>query len=294
MAAIGIKSEIAKPPAIEGISPKAFDQLRDLIHAETGITLGPSKRELLYSRLDRRVRELGLRGFDDYYHHLLCDDRDGIELQRMINCVTTTKTDFFREKHHFDFLRDQAFRQWRSSGPTNSYKLRIWSAACSRGHEPYSVAITLLEHFGPRSCWDIKILATDINTDVLAFSERGIYPIEEASCLPKEVRNRHFLKGTGRYNRTCRIRDELRRMIAFRQMNFTTADWPVQGQFDAILCRNVMIYFDEAQQRRLVARLTDHLRPGGYLFLGHSEHQTWITDHVEALGQTIYRKRSSK
>jgi chemotaxis protein methyltransferase CheR len=277
-----------------GVSPRTFDLLRGLIRSESGIALGDAKRELLCSRLARRVRELGLRSYDDYYHYLLCEDRDGIELQQMVNCITTTKTDFFRERHHFEFLRDQAFRHWRAkAAETSNYKLRIWSVACSRGHEPYSVAITLLEHFGPRACWDIKILATDINTDVLDVAERGIYPMEETVCLPREVRDRHFMKGTGQYARTCRVRDELQRMIAFRQVNAAAAVWPFQGCFDAILCRNLMIYFDESQQRKLVAQLTKRLRPGGYLFLGHSEHQTWLANYVESLGHTIYRKRGS-
>ena len=278
----------------EGIAPRTFELLRDLIRFESGITLGDAKRELLCSRLGRRVRELGLRGYDDYYHYLLCEDRDGVELQQMVNCITTTKTDFFRENHHFEFLRDQAFRQWRANAAaTANYNLRIWSAACSRGHEPYSVGITLLEHFGPRACWDIKILATDINTDVLNFAVRGIYPIEEVDCLPREVRDRHFMKGTGHYARMCRVRDELQRLIAFRQVNVTAAQFPFQGGFDAIFCRNLMIYFDETQQRQLVARLSERLRPGGYLFLGHSEHQTWLANYVEPLGHTIYRKRGS-
>ncbi|MDA1050174.1 MAG: protein-glutamate O-methyltransferase CheR [Planctomycetota bacterium] len=276
------------------ISPRTFEQLRDLIRAESGITLGDTKRDLLVSRLARRVRQLGLRGYDDYYHYLLCEDRDGAELQQMVNFVTTTKTDFFRENHHFEFLRDQAFRQWRANAAaTSDYKLRIWSAACSKGHEPYSVAITLLENFGQRACWDIKILATDINTDVLRSAESGIFPIAEATCLPRAIRERHFMKGTGRYRQTCRARDELRRMIAFRQFNLTAPDWPFQRRFDAIFCRNVMIYFDETRQKQLVARLSEQLRPGGYLFLGHSEHQTWLANYVESLGHTIYRKPGS-
>ncbi|MBC8352020.1 MAG: protein-glutamate O-methyltransferase CheR [Planctomycetes bacterium] len=276
----------------DAISTRAFEQLRDFIRAESGISLGSAKRDLLCSRLARRIRHLGLRGYDEYYHHLLTVDRDGTELQQMVNCVTTTKTDFFRESHHFDFLRNHAIRQWRANAAaTSNFKLRIWSTACSRGHEPYSVAITLMDHFGPRVGWDIKILGTDINTDVLEIAERGIYPIEEIADLPREVRDRHFMKGTGRWVRTVRVRDELRRMVAFRRLNIAASDWPFQGAFNAIFCRNVMIYFDEPQQRQLVAKLSERLESGGNLFLGHSENQSWLTNYVEPLGQTIYCKR---
>lgn len=279
--------------SVESISPRTFDQLRELIRSESGIALSDAKQDLLCSRLGRRVRELGLNSYDEYYHYLLCEDREGVELQQMVNCITTTKTDFFRENHHFEFIRDHGFRHWRSqAAETSNYKLRLWSAACSRGHEPYSIAMTLAEHFGPRACWDIKLLATDINTNVLKFAERGIYSMEEAACLPREVRDRQFMKGTGCYARTCRVRDEVRRMVAFRQLNLMASDWPFHGCFDAILCRNVLIYFDETQQRQLVARLAERLKPGGFLFLGHSEHQTWLTNYVEPLGHTIYRKRT--
>ncbi len=276
------------------VSSRTFNLLRDLIHSETGITLGDAKRDLLRSRLARRIHQLGLEGFDDYYHYLLTEDRDGVELQQMVNRVTTTKTDFFRENHHFEFLRDHAFRQWRANAAaTSKHKLRLWSVACSRGHEPYSIAITLLEHFGPRACWDIKILATDINTDVLKFAQTGVYPIEETECFPRAIRDRYFLKGTGSNARSCQVRDEVSSMVTFRQLNLTTSPWPFEGEFDAMLCRNVLIYFDEAQQRKLVSRLAERLTKTGFLFLGHSEHQTWLSKYVEPLGSTIYGNLNS-
>lgn len=278
--------------ALEQISQRAFDQLRQLIQSQSGIYLADSKRELVCSRLARRVRQLEVASYDDYYNFLLCEDSDGVELQKLINCISTTKTDFFREKHHFEFLRAEAFREWRASHTEDSQrKLRLWSAACSKGHEPYSLAMTVLQHFGLLAAWDVRILATDINTDVLQIADEGVYSLDEIAALGTELREKMFLKGTGAFDGKCRVRPEVQRLVTFRPLNLTTPIWPMHGQFDAIFCRNVLIYFDEPTQRKLIARLVQKLTPAGYLFLGHSEHRAWLTKSLDSLGHTIYRRK---
>jgi chemotaxis protein methyltransferase CheR len=277
---------------LEGISDRAFEQLKKLIQQESGIHLSDGKRELLCSRLGKRLRYLGLASYDEYYHHLLCGDLDGIELQQLINCISTTKTEFFRENHHFEFLRDQVFPEWRSTAARDGdRKIRLWSAACSGGQEPYSLAITLLEHFPLIAAWDIRILATDINTNVLEAAQRGIYPLAETDAIAQDVRDRWFMKGTGRQRGMCRVCADARRFLTFASLNLNATPWPMHGRFDAIFCRNVLIYFDEATRCQLMERFAERLNPAAYLFLGHSENLPATNTGFEHVGHTIYRKR---
>jgi len=276
------------------VSDRAFEQLRKLIQQEAGICLSKTKRTLLASRLGGRLRALRLATYDDYYHYLLAEDRDGRELQEVINCISTTKTDFFREAHHFDFLRDVAFSQWRlAAAQTKERTLRVWSAACSKGHEPYSIALTFLQHFSLIRAWDIRVLATDINTKVLETARQGIYPLDEIAGLDKAIRDRWFLTGTGRFDGLCRVGTDARRLVTFAPLNLAERTWPMRGKFDAIFCRNVLIYFDEALQWQVIEHLVDQLAPSGYLFLGHSENQSAQTSRLRRVGQTIYQKRDS-
>ena len=280
--------------SLERISTRAFEQLRRLVQSQSGIRLPDSKRELVCARLARRVRALQLPNYDDYYHLLLCEDRDGVELQQLINCISTTKTDFFREAHHFDFLRTEAFPSWRLHAvQPASRRLRLWSAACSKGHEPYSLAMALLEHFGLLSAWDVRILATDVNTDVLRTAIAGEYSLDETGNLDERMRERWMLKGTGSAQGSCRVRDEVKRLVTFRPLNLTTPPWPMAGSFDAIFCRNVLIYFDEQTQREVIRSLVRKLSPSGYLFLGHSEHRVSLSEHLESVGRTVYRRRNT-
>jgi chemotaxis protein methyltransferase CheR len=281
--------EIAHAGARIGASE--FAALCRLIHRETGICLGDGKREMICARLGRRLRGLGLRGYREYCEYLANRDPAGVELRRMINCVTTNKTGFFREPHHFDFLCERVFPDLRARAERGAPKrLRIWSAGCSTGMEPYTIAMMIRERFGRLPDWDIRILASDIDSDVLAIAERGIY---DAACLedvPPGM-HRHFDRGLA--DGKVRVRPELRQMIAFRRLNLVAEPWPIRTTFDCIFCRNVVIYFDRSTQQRLFARFAEHLSPDGCLFVGHSENLHTATDRFVPLGNTIYRTKTA-
>lgn len=277
------------------ISEEEFEAFRHLIYRESGISLNAGKRALVSSRLTKRLRALGLHTFLDYYAYLLQSDSEGHELQQMINCITTNKTDFFRESHHFDYLRSTIIPQQKlkaaNGGPR---RLRIWSAGCSRGHEPYSLAITVLEALGASRGWDVRILASDIDTDVLDTAIQGIYPLEDLQCIADDLKRRYFLKGVGLHEGTAQVRSEVKRLVTFRRINLTDDEWPIRTQFDLILCRNVIIYFNSETQRRLFARFGGLLSPGGHLMLGHSENMPSTMRAFRALGGTMYRHEPAR
>ncbi len=262
-----------------------FRCLQRLVLRHTGITLSPAKRDMLYSRLARRLRALGLRRFKEYCA-LLQEDGDSEELRHFTNAVTTNLTAFFREPHHFDYLRDE-FLPAMIERRADRRRLRIWSAGCSTGEEPYSIAITLAETM-PRD-WDVRILATDLDSNVLDRARQGIYSEERTAEVPERLKRKWFLRGRAAHQGKVRVRRELRDMIRFRQLNLMH-EWPMRGPFDAIFCRNVIIYFDKPTQSRLMDRFADILADDGRLFLGHSETLYRVTDRFQLLGRTIYRK----
>ncbi|MCW5978806.1 MAG: protein-glutamate O-methyltransferase CheR [Bryobacteraceae bacterium] len=267
------------------VTDEEFALFQKLIHEQSGIHLKETKRTLVASRLGKRLRQLGLSSLLDYYRLLKTSDPRGEELRRMINCITTNKTSFFREDQHFTFLRDAL----RARG---SRAARIWSAACSSGEEPYSIAMTILEALGETAAREACILASDIDTDVLAAAARGIYEEEGIQGVDAALRRRYFLCGRRAYQGLVQVKPLLRRMVEFRQINLISGAWPVHGRFDAIFCRNVIIYFDRPTQERLFERLTRHLEPDGFLFVGHSESLFWLTRLVRPVGHTIYRLRA--
>ncbi len=262
-----------------------FRCLQRLVARHTGITLSPAKRDMLYSRLARRLRALGLRRFKEYCA-LLQEDGNSEELRHFTNAVTTNLTAFFREPHHFDYLRDE-FLPAMIERRADRRRLRIWSAGCSTGEEPYSIAITLAETM-PRD-WDVRILATDLDSNVLDRARQGIYSEERTAEVPERLKRKWFLRGRAGHQGKVRVRRELRDMIRFRQLNLMH-EWPMRGPFDAIFCRNVIIYFDKPTQSRLMDRFADILADDGRLFLGHSETLYRVTDRFQLLGRTIYRK----
>ncbi|MBN9117979.1 MAG: hypothetical protein J0I06_02225 [Planctomycetes bacterium] len=262
-----------------------FEAVRRLLYDRTGIALGDSKRDMVCSRLAKRLRHHGLASFTDYLRLVRAADDEG---QEFINCLTTNKTDFFREAHHFQFLRDTVIPGARAKGR----RLRIWSAGCSTGEEPYTLALTLREHCPAAEGWDVRVLASDIDTAVLAAAERGVYDADRAD-VPPELLRKYFLRGTGPRAGQVAVRPELRDLIAFRQINLTADPWPIRTRFDVIFCRNVVIYFDRDTQRRLLTRFAEHLAPDGYLFMGHSENIHWMADTFAPLGGTVYRPRSA-
>ncbi|HKU89414.1 MAG TPA: protein-glutamate O-methyltransferase CheR [Steroidobacteraceae bacterium] len=268
------------------LSQPEFDRLRELVREHTGIALSDAKRQLVYGRLARRLRALKMDSFGEYID--LIEGGDPAELEEFVNAVTTNLTSFFREPHHFDYLAREALPAMVARGGGTN-RMRIWCCAASTGEEPYSIAMVLREAETLLRGWDVKMLATDLDSAVLATGAAGVYAAERFQNMdPKRVA-RFFDKGTGAQNGKLRARDELRHLITFRQLNLMH-EWPLRGPIDAIFCRNVVIYFDKATQRTLFDRMATLQRPGDLLFLGHSESLYRVCDRYELIGRTIYRR----
>lgn len=269
------------------ITDGEFRRLSDLIRSHTGIVLSDHKRALMCSRLAKRLRHYGLNRYQDYYDLLTESPAGKQELQAMINAITTHKTQFFRESHHFRFLFEHILlpfrRQLRRSPP-----LRIWSAGTSSGEEAYSIAMTVREAIPDRLDPAVRILATDISTDTLRRAEAGVYTMALAREVPEVLLHRYFLKGQGLHDGQVSAKPELRSLIWFRQLNLMDNPWPLDSRFDVIFCRNVLIYFDQAAQRKLVSRFHSLLEPGGALMLGHSEALHGWASGFRPVGHSIY------
>lgn len=279
-----------EPPPM---AKRDFNVFRNMILEEAGISLEDSKCELLRNRLRKRLAHHGLNSFDAYIKLLENDDPQGLEKHEFINCLTTNKTDFFRESHHFEFLTQSFFPERKQRARTAATKkLRIWSAACSTGEEPYSIAMSARDTFGLANGWDIKILASDIDSNCLRTAAHGIYPERRVEHLPLDQKKRSFLRGSGDREGTVRIQPELREMIRFRRINFADRCWPIQTKFDVIFCRNALIYFERNFQAKLIRRFLNYVHPNGYLIFGHSENLSWMPE-LEPVGQTIYRPKAS-
>lgn len=262
------------------ISDAEFGRFQTLLHRLAGIYLAPSKKVLLVSRLNRRLKALGFDSFGEYYQYVT-DGRDARELQTMIDLLTTNETYFFRENGHFDFLAHECLPAHAPGTP-----FAVWSAACSSGEEPYTLAMVLAEHFGQRN-W--RVTASDISTQVLARARQGHYPIERAEGIPPALLKRYCLKGVREQAGTFLISRELRERIDFVQLNLIEPI-PTIGPFDVIFLRNVMIYFDQDTKRKVVANMLPRLKPGGHFIVGHSETLNGVTDQLKALRPTIYVK----
>jgi chemotaxis protein methyltransferase CheR len=275
------------------ITDREFQQFRALVRQHAGIALGDTKRQLVCSRLGRRLRHYGYTTFSQYYRHLMEEDPDGQELVRMINAITTNKTEFFRETHHFAFLRSVVLPGLAEANRgAATRRLRIWSAGCSSGEEPFSIALTMLAALPDVWSWDARILASDIDTDMLARGEKGVYPVEQTAHVPPAMVQQHFLRGKGAREGLVCVRPGPRRLVSFRRINLQDEPWPIRTAFDAIFCRNVIIYFDRALQQRLIARFIELLKPGGYLFLGHAESLLGMGLGLTYVGNTVYQKTS--
>ena len=272
-------------PSQVTISDKEFNLFRELIYKLAGITLSDGKKALVVSRLTKRLRHYGLNNFSDYYA-LVNDAAQTEELQMMIDLLTTNETYFFREDKHFEFLQ-----QLVKQRPSSTKPFRIWSAACSSGEEPYTIAMSLANVIGITN-WEI--MATDISTRVLATAQKGLYTEERLQKVPPPLLKKYVVKAKGEDEGMMQINDNLRQRINFRQLNLL-GNWPVDvGKFDVIFLRNVMIYFDKPTKENLVARLVGQLDDQGHLLTGHSESLTGINKDLKTLMPSVYQKQKQK
>jgi len=262
-----------------------FKRLRELVHARTGIALSEAKRELVYGRLARRLRKLKLTSFAEYCQ--LVESPQSAELQELTNAITTNLTSFFRENHHFEQLGGEALPQV-VAGRSATRRMRLWSAGCSTGEEPYSLAVVLLEALARLPNWDIKLLATDIDSKVVATAAEGVYAEDRFKGVPSERVRNWFRPVAGRPEFSS-ASPALKELITFKQLNLLEP-WPMKGPFDIIFCRNVVIYFDKDTQRKLFDRMADLQEPGAWLFIGHSENLHSVTRRYKLAGRTVYRR----
>ncbi len=262
-----------------------FNYIRKLIYKVSGIQLSDVKQDMVYSRLARRLRSLELTSFSDYCQFI--EDNYDQEITYTINAITTNLTHFFREVHHFDTLKQRIIPELIKNQPRGK-RLRIWSAGCSTGEEPYSIAISLLETLPNFSQWNTKILATDLDSNVVATCKAGIYDKQRIVPVEPGLALKWFSDNPENSNQVI-VDDKLREQIAFNRLNLMN-DWPIKGPFDVIFCRNVLIYFDKPTQQKLLSRFYDLLAPGGYLFLGHSEQLGEFQKHFTLLGKTSFKK----
>ena len=271
------------PPADQRefpFSDRDFRRVCQMIHARAGIALAPAKRDMVYGRLSRRLRALGLQSFEDYLDRL--ERNGGDEWQAFTNALTTNLTSFFREPHHFEKLREEL------QARAHRAPLQIWSCAASTGEEPYSLAITACETFGSLTP-PVRILATDVDTQVLATGAQGVYPVERIAGLDPALKRRYFQRGTGPNEGLVRVKPHLRQLVDFRQLNLLAPDYGLRQRFHAVFCRNVMIYFDKPTQYDVLRKIAPLLAPGGRFYAGHSESFAHAQDVMLPCGRTIYR-----
>ncbi|GGY79498.1 CheR family methyltransferase [Pseudoduganella plicata] len=263
-----------------------FERVRGMIYKRAGIALADSKQEMVYSRLARRLRATGISSFVKYLDDLEAG-RLGNEWESFTNALTTNLTSFFREAHHFPLLAEHVKKH-------RGEQLNIWCSASSTGEEPYSIAMTVCEAFNSLTP-PVHIIATDIDTNVLATAANGVYPIDRIDKLTAEQQRKFFLKGKGDKAGMVRARPELRQLITYRQLNLLDEKWDIRGPFDVIFCRNVMIYFDKATQRKILSRFVPLMKPDALLFAGHSENFLYVSDSLKLRGKTVYEldERSS-
>ncbi|MGE4298683.1 MAG: protein-glutamate O-methyltransferase CheR [Desulfovibrionaceae bacterium] len=267
-----------------------FKQCSEFIHAELGIKLPPAKKTMLEARLQKRLRVLGLATYGEYCDYLFTSEGMAGELGSLINAVTTNTTDFFREPKHFDFLSGHVLPEWMAAnGPHR--RLRLWSAGCSVGMEPYTLAMVLNEFKAVSAGFTFSILATDISSQALEKAVAGIYEEDRVAPVPDALKRKYLLRSKDRTRRLVRIAPEVRKQIAFKRLNFMDA-FSFREPMDIIFCRNVIIYFDRPTQEVLFQKFCQHLRPGGYIFIGHSESLAGMDLPLRQTAPTVYRKGS--
>ncbi len=269
---------------MSGLSKATFDSFRKLVYEKSGISLGPQKEALVSARVGKRMRALQIERHDEYLKYVM-NDESGRELVEMLDAISTNTTSFFREPEHFTLL-SELLEKWRQQG---QHRFRVWCAAASSGEEPYTIAMTLCEHLDPRT-HDIKILATDISTRVLEQCRVGVYTKDKIQTIPPALRERFFSFTGVHETAEFTVKDSLRRLISFRRLNLSQPPFPMKGPFDVIMCRNVMIYFDNRVRTNLIREAYRLLRPGGYLMVGHAESLTGIATEFRTICPSVYVK----
>lgn len=269
------------------ISEKEFLKFQGLIYKEAGIWLSTAKIALLVGRLSKRLRQLDLRTFGEYYEIVL---EDAEERTKMLDAISTNETHFFREPAHFELLQTRIFPRWEEeeAAGLRSRKIRVWSAGCSTGQEPYSLGMVLLERFPATAGWEIEIVATDLSTRVLEIARNAIWDFAKASEIPDKYLEAFMLRGIGDQKGKIKAAPEIRSLVSFQRLNLNEEGYPVQGPFDLIFCRNVLIYFDIPTREKIVRRLLRHLSPEGYFFVGHAESLHNMTDLIRSVIPTVY------
>ena len=280
-------SPLASPKPIPDLAAEEFHLFQALILRESGIHLGAKNRAMLISRLWKRLRALELNTFSSYYRRVKADP---LEMVRMLDCICTNETHFFREPAAFECLRTRIFPEWvaEADAGKRTRTLRVWSAACSTGEESYSLAMTMLTHFPPSAGWNIEVLGTDLSTKVLARASAGIWPAEKISDVPVDYQRRFLLKGFGPEKGKIKAAAELSGVVRFQRLNLTQEPYAVAGSFDLIFCRNVLIYFQWEMKIKVVDRLGKFLTPNGYLFLGHAESLHGVADKLQSVAPKVF------
>jgi chemotaxis protein methyltransferase CheR len=294
---------MSEAPAARSLRPHAelrplklreLRQLRKLIYDEAGIHLPDGKLALVESRLARRLRELGMHSYEQYCELVLAPEGESERVQ-MLDCITTNETHFFREVKHFDYLESVVFPRWQAQaeGGERSRRIRAWSAACSTGEEPYTLAMCLMTAFPSESSWHLDILASDLSTRVLRRAHSATWPIDKAKEIPEKHLKRFMLRGFGEHEGELRCGPELRSLVRFSRINLSAPPYPIAGQLDLIFCRNVLIYFDAASRAKVIDALIERLAPSGFLIVGHSESLHNVTRRAMLVAPGIYVRRTS-
>lgn len=265
-----------------------FVKISRLVYDQSGINLHDGKKELVKARLGKRIRNGNFQSFREYYDYVI-NDPSGEEMIQLLDSISTNFTHFFRENQHFDYLKNEIIPCLKGGKGNNPKKLRIWSAGCSTGEEPYTIAITLLESLPPGSGWDLKILATDISTKVVAVAQSGIYLKNKMQSLSMDLLKKYFLRGENQWRNHVKVKPIVKSAVQFQRLNLMES-FSFNESFDCIFCRNVMIYFDKETRTQLVNRFYDNLEKGGVLFIGHSESLTGIEHSFHYVKPAIYKK----
>jgi chemotaxis protein methyltransferase CheR len=276
------------PAAPREISERDFVLFQTLIYRESGIWLSPAKTALLTGRLSKRLRHHRLKSFKDYYKLVL---RSAEERVHMLDAISTNETHFFREPSHFELLRSAIIPSWVEEAAVGrrASRIRVLSAGCSTGQEPYSLAMLLLELLPVRLGWEIEIVATDLSSRALDIAERGIWPLDRATEIPRNYLKSYMLRGIGEQRGKIKAGPRLRSIVRFVRCNLHTPPYPFSGEFELVFCRNVLIYFDSQSRYRVLSRLLELLAPNGYLFVGHAESLHGISNHLRSIAPTVYK-----